>query len=621
MESKFLSDLGNLTMAQKTTLARGKLQTVSDLLLMKPADAAKKCRIPVKEIEILIDLVCKELAPQPQTLRDVADLGEEKFTTGDSHIDDVLGGGVRTGMLWEISGENNAGKTQLALQLSLMVQLPQRLGGLSGAACYISTREDLVTPRLQEMIEFHPLLSPELCGLPEIHTVKAPVFVALSKVLAESVPAIADERARTPGANPVKLIVIDTFTDVFDRIKDPRYDDIFLRTRDVKQVSMLLHRLASKYQLAVVLLGGTRCTFPRIDGDDRSPGELRYSDQSRWFARAHTLAGEDAHEAILGHHWPKQLNARVMMSRTIRTRPRSTVHPRAREVQEGRDTKRRRLNDDQQRAVTPAADEPVPFRRFSVIFSSIAPPAFCDYVIFDEGVIGIPPEEHPPSTFLYPTPPSTHSPPSSSAPSSSTPRSSRPISAWSQSTSPSRGSEQPSQYLQSLSYAGDTPRQSSLNSVPPSQPTGSPSSQASSRTQGILRSPLPSYSSNTQSLPAPVPQSQSIVHTSQASSDGPQPTPLPSFSTASSISTRSLPTPVPLSQSIVPSSQPDLDEDWEMYWKDANGDEMLMAQIDDQLGGEESMEAAEAGPPVEKDTDSDYYWDDDTGDDALYADL
>ena len=58
-----------------------------------------------------------------------------------------------------------------------------------------------------------------------------------------------------------------------------------------------------------------------------------------------------------------------------------------------------------------------------------------------------------------------------------------------------------------------------------------------------------------------------------------------------------------------------------MYWKNADGDEMLMAQIDDQLGGEESMEAAEAGPPVEKDTDSDYYWDDDTGDDALYADL
>ncbi|KAI0336303.1 hypothetical protein GY45DRAFT_1226992, partial [Cubamyces sp. BRFM 1775] len=294
-------------------------------------------------------------------------------------------------MLWEISGENNAGKTQLALQLSLTVQLPQRLGGLSGAACYVSTREDLVTPRLQEMIRFHPLLSPELCGLPDIHTVKAPFFVALSKVLTESVPAIADERARTPGAKPVKLIVIDTFTDIFDRIKDARYDDIFLRTRDMKQVSMSLHRLASKYQLAVVLLGGTRCTFPRIDGDDRAPGELRYSDQARWFARTHTLPGEDAHEAILGHIWPKQLNARVMMSRTIRTRPRAAVHPRER--QEGRESKRRRLNEDQQRAATPAADEPVPFRRFSVIFSSVAPPAFCDYVIFDEGVIGIPPEE------------------------------------------------------------------------------------------------------------------------------------------------------------------------------------------------------------------------------------
>lgn len=53
----------------------------------------------------LIDLVCQEVAPQPQLLSDIAYLGDEKITTGDAHLDEVLGGGIRTGMLWDVSGE------------------------------------------------------------------------------------------------------------------------------------------------------------------------------------------------------------------------------------------------------------------------------------------------------------------------------------------------------------------------------------------------------------------------------------------------------------------------------------------------------------------------------------
>ncbi|KAJ2975086.1 hypothetical protein NUW54_g11786 [Trametes sanguinea] len=381
------------------SLGRPKVQTVSELLLAAPSELAKKCRIPFKEMEALVDAVSKELAPQPRPLKEVAHIGEEKFTTGDSHLDDVLGGGIRTGMLWEISGENNAGKTQLALQLALTVQLPQRLGGLFGSACYITTREELPTTRAQEMIAKHPLLSFQLCGLPNIFTVRAPFFVALQKVLTESVPAFADERASIPGAKPAKLLIIDTFTDIFDHIKDERYEDTTLRARDLKGVSLILHRLASKYRLAVVVLGGTRDTFPRIDGEDRAPGELRYSDQSRWFARAHTLAGEDSREAVLGHVWPNQLNARIMMSRTIRTRPRSMVGPRLQEHEGERDPKRRKVEGEQQFSSTSSQDETVPFRRFSVIFSSVGPPSFCDYVILDEGVIGIPPEEQPPPYY------------------------------------------------------------------------------------------------------------------------------------------------------------------------------------------------------------------------------
>ncbi|KAI8998842.1 hypothetical protein BD414DRAFT_135592 [Trametes punicea] len=379
------------------------------------------------------------------------------------------------------------------------------------------------------MIANHPLLSPELCGLPDIHTVRAPFFVALTKVLEESVPAFADQRLCTPGTKPAKLLVIDTFTDVFDHAQDERYSDTTLRARDLKQVSLTLHRLASKYQLAVIILGGVRDTFPRVDGGDRAPGELRYSDQERWFARAHTLPGEDAHEAILGHVWPNQLNARIMMSRTIRTRPRSMVHPRAHVCEGGSGPKRRKLEGEQQRVATPAPDEPVPFRRFSVIFSSVGPPAFCDYVIFDEGVTGIPPEEQPPSTFLYPTPPSSSPIPSSDSSGLAL-----------ESTVPFGSDSQQPPYLQSLSYA-------SLSNP---------------------RTPL-----------------------------------------------------IPPSQSVVPSSQPDLDEDWNMYWKDTQDDDQLFASVGEQVEDGEPEEAAAAGPPVENDTDSDYYWDNGNDDDALYADL
>ncbi|KAH9854050.1 hypothetical protein C2E23DRAFT_79907 [Lenzites betulinus] len=452
-------------------------------------------------------------------------------------------------MLWDVSGENNAGKTQFAFQLALTVQLPQRLGGISGGTCYVSTRETLITTRLEEMLENHPLLSPEFCGLPDIHTVKAPFFEGLQKVLTESVPAIADECARTVGAKPIKLLVIDTFTDIFDDRKDERYEDIFLRSLHLKKASLLLHQLITRYRLAVITLGTTRHTHPRVDGHDLAPGELRFSDQSRWFCRAHTLPGEDANEGILGHIWPNQLNARIMMSRTIRTRSRSEVKP---PVQAGRPSKRRRIESEQADVASAAADpdEVVPFRRFSVIFSSAGPPAYCDYVIFNEGVVGYAAEEQPPPTFIYPSPPASSPPGSSSLPST-----------------------QEGAFRVGFSRPQDTP---------------------------------PSTASPAQ--PQPWDQ-QSLSYASGPNSGG----------TLSSFP--------PPSQSVVPSSQPDLEEDFDMYWKDSQADDHLYASIDERLlvgagAGEvaEAIEAVEAGPPVQKDSDSDYYWDD-GNDDGLYADL
>ena len=61
-----------------------------------------------------------------------------KITTGCSSLDQLLGGGVETGAVTEFVGEFGSGKTQLAHQLSITVQLPQSEGGLEGATLYLS---------------------------------------------------------------------------------------------------------------------------------------------------------------------------------------------------------------------------------------------------------------------------------------------------------------------------------------------------------------------------------------------------------------------------------------------------------------------------------------------------
>ena len=82
------------------------VQTVSDLLLKPPSDLVQKCKVwHLKDINAIIDLVCNELHQEPSTLPDGAHHQDGKFTTGEFQLDQTLGGGFRTGMLWEICGE------------------------------------------------------------------------------------------------------------------------------------------------------------------------------------------------------------------------------------------------------------------------------------------------------------------------------------------------------------------------------------------------------------------------------------------------------------------------------------------------------------------------------------
>jgi DNA repair protein RAD57 len=64
-----------------------------------------KCRISPLGIQAILDIVCRENSRPTRLLEDIKDQGDQKFTTGDVELDNALGGGIRTGMIWEVAGE------------------------------------------------------------------------------------------------------------------------------------------------------------------------------------------------------------------------------------------------------------------------------------------------------------------------------------------------------------------------------------------------------------------------------------------------------------------------------------------------------------------------------------
>ena len=76
-----------------------------------------------------------------------------RITTGNKELDDVLGGGIETGSLTEFFGEFRTGKTQIAHQLCVNVQLNKERGGLEGTALYIDTEGTFRPERIIQMSE------------------------------------------------------------------------------------------------------------------------------------------------------------------------------------------------------------------------------------------------------------------------------------------------------------------------------------------------------------------------------------------------------------------------------------------------------------------------------------
>lgn len=125
-----------------------------------------------------------------------------KISTGSKTFDELLGGGFESQAIIELFGEYGSGKTQIAHQLCVIVQLPKEKGGLEGHAFYIDTENTFRPERIKQMSEGYELDPEEV--LSKIHVARA--YNSSHQML------LVDKVKELSKDVPARLLVVDSLT-------------------------------------------------------------------------------------------------------------------------------------------------------------------------------------------------------------------------------------------------------------------------------------------------------------------------------------------------------------------------------------------------------------------------
>jgi len=131
--------------------------------------------------------------------------GLKKISSSSPNLDDLLGGGFETGALTEVFGEYRTGKTQIAHQLCVNVQMSYEQGGLEGNALYIDSEGTFRPERIIHMAEAKNM---DYNKVLKNITVGRAYNSDHQILLAREAPKIIDERN-------IKLIIVDSLISHF----------------------------------------------------------------------------------------------------------------------------------------------------------------------------------------------------------------------------------------------------------------------------------------------------------------------------------------------------------------------------------------------------------------------
>jgi DNA repair protein RadA len=183
-----------------------------------------------------------------------------RITTGSKSLDNLLGGGVETQAITESYGAFGSGKTQLAHQLSVNVQLQPEKGGLGKTAVYIDCEGTFSPNRIVSMAKAKGL---------DPQTALKNVFVARA-FNAEHQMFIVDKLREQIEEKNIGLIVIDSITSHF-RAEYVGRGELAERQQKLNKHLHTLQRLADAFNLAVYITNQVMADPSVIFGDPTRP--------------------------------------------------------------------------------------------------------------------------------------------------------------------------------------------------------------------------------------------------------------------------------------------------------------------------------------------------------------
>ncbi len=165
------------------------------------------------------------------------------LTTGSQSLDEILGGGISTGSITEISGEFASGKTQLVFQLCINAQLPVENGGLEGKVYFLDTEGTFSVKRVLEMSIANPVNK-------DPHEYLKNIFVARAFNAEHQIQLINDADKLLKEEN-IRLLVIDSVAAHF-RSEYHGKEQLATRQQKLMAHAERLNRYADSYDIAIV---------------------------------------------------------------------------------------------------------------------------------------------------------------------------------------------------------------------------------------------------------------------------------------------------------------------------------------------------------------------------------
>ncbi|XP_030739106.1 DNA repair protein XRCC3 [Globicephala melas] len=324
---------------------KAKLRSVKEVLHLSGPDLQRLTRLSGPDVQRLLKAASSHLQGSSvctalHLLQQEEQFPEqhERLSLGCPVLDGLLRGGLPLDGITELAGRSSAGKTQLALQLCLAVQLPRRHGGLGAGAIYVCTEDAFPSQRLQQLIAQQQRLRTDVPG-DVLRKIKFghQIFIehaadvdTLLECVRKKVPVLLSR-------GMARLVVIDSvaapFRCEFDQAASA------LRARHLQALGAELRRLS--------------CTF-------RSPvlciNQVTESTEERGVAAGPPGVGGERASPALGITWSNQLLVRLMADR-LRPEEAASAAPR---------------------------------RTLRVLSAPHLPPSSCSYTVTAEGVRGTP---------------------------------------------------------------------------------------------------------------------------------------------------------------------------------------------------------------------------------------